>query len=151
MDTESVIEALASISIGTVISWAAVFIMVATAISTFAIKVYKLFDKYRDKKDEAERYKAELNQFKGQLNDLAQTIRIITDDLERRKESDLKQLRFSIVQTCETALHNKEITIAQLQLIEELYDDYDHVWHKNGYVKTVVNKARKLPVVEDQD
>lgn len=151
MDTESVIDVLAGISVGTVISWAAVFIMITTAISTFAIKVYKLFDKYRDKKDEADRYRAELNQFKEQLNGLAQTIRIITDDLERRKESDLKQLRFSIVQTCETALHNREITIAQLQLIEELYDDYDHVWHKNGYVKTVVNKARKLPVVEDQD
>lgn len=151
MDTESVIETLTNISVGTVLAWVIVIGMIITAIATSTVKIYKLFDNYRDKQEEAEQYKADLKHFRDQQNDFAQSLKNITDSLELQKQSALKQLRFSIVQTCETALHNGEITMAQLKLIDELYDDYDHIWHKNGYVKTVVTKARKLPVKEEPD
>ena len=64
---------------------------------------------------------------------------------------NLKQIRHTIVHTCEDALDKGEISINKLRSLEEMYDEYVKIFHGNGYVKTLVMRVRKLKIVGKLD
>jgi hypothetical protein len=71
--------------------------------------------------------------------------------LDEQKEVNLKQIRHTIVHTCEDALEKGEISINKLRSLEEMYDEYVDIFHGNGYVKTLVMRVRKLKIVGKLD
>lgn len=151
MDTKPVWELLSGIPIGTLVAWIIVIAAIITALCTGAIKLYKLFTKYKEAKDREQKQEKIIESHDKTLRDIDDTLKEIKKSLDEQKEVNLKQIRHTIVHTCEDALDKGEISINKLRSLEEMYDEYVEVFHGNGYVKTLVTRVRKLKIVGKLD
>lgn len=147
MDNSSAIEALSSITVGQIIAWVSVIAAIITGICTGTIKLYKIFTKYREAKDKNEKQQTIIESHDKTLREIDDTLQRIILSLDEQKIVNLKQVRHTIVHTCEDAIDRGEISINKLRSLEEMYEEYIDIFHANGYVKTLVEKVRQLRVV----
>lgn len=146
MDTNSVWEALSKIPIGNIISIGAVVCSVIFTLYKAAIKLFEIFSKYKAVKEDDEYQKALLKEHDKVLESVNESLSEIKASLEEQKDVNLKQIRHTIVHTCDDAIALGYITAGKLKSLEEMFDEYTIVFHGNGYVKTLVEKTRALPV-----
>ncbi len=151
MDTNSVWDLLSSISIGTIVAWITVICAIISAICLAAIKSYKIFVKYKNIQDERDDLRIMVKDHDEKLSQISQQLSQIQEDLEQNKAIKLKELRHSIIRAGEEAVVNKSITIRSLKSLEELHDDYVARYNGNGYVDTLMEKVRDLPVIGNLD
>lgn len=151
MDTKPVWELLSSIPIGTLIAWVLVIAAIITALCTGTIKLYKVFTKYKEIKDKEHKQEEAIVNHENTLKEIDNVLKGIQKSLDEQKEVNLKQVRHTIVHTCEDALDKGEISINKLRSLEEMYDEYTDIFHANGYVKTLVMRVRKLRIVGKLD
>lgn len=151
MDTNSIWDLLGNITIGTAIAWIVVISTIVATIVTGTVKTYQLFEKYKEAKDKTKKQESIIESHDNTLRDINVTLQEIKDSLNEQKDVNLKQIRHTIVHTCEEALEKGEISINKLRSLEEMYEEYVDVFHGNGYVKTLVYKTRKLKIVGELD
>lgn len=151
MDNSFAVEALSSITVGQIIAWISVLAAIITAICTGTIKMYKLFTKYREAKDRNEKQDEIIKSHDTTLKEIDATLQEIRKSLDEQKDVNLKQIRHTIVHTCEDAIDRGEISINKFRSLEEMYEEYTDIFHGNGYVKTLVEKVRQLKVVGKLD
>lgn len=147
MDTNQVWELLSGISVGTIIAWFIVIGVIISTICTGTIKLYKVFTKYKELKDKDEKQTRIIESHDNTLKEIDGALQSIQQSLNEQKEVNLKQIRHTIVHTCEEALEKGEISINKLRSLEEMYEEYVEIFHGNGYVKTLVMRVRKLKIV----
>lgn len=147
MDTKPVIDTLSAIPLGTVVAWAVVIIAILGAVFGGVAWLFKQFEKYRGVKEENKRQKELLEEHDRMLGEIDESLKSIKDSLAEQKQVNLKQIRHTIVHTCDDALSAGSISIGKLKSLEEMYEEYRDVFNGNGYVKTMVNKVRELNVV----
>ena len=85
-----------------------------------------------------------------QLIDISSVLACIQNKLEEREKAELKKLRYSIVRAGEEYVSAEKVTIRQLKVLEELFEEY-HNTDGNGYVTTLMRKVRALPVIGKLD
>lgn len=151
MDTKSVWDLLSSIPIGTIVAWIVVICAIITALCTGTIKLYKIFTKYKEMKDKDKKQTEVIENHEKILCEIDKSLKTMNKSLDEQKEVNLKQIRHTIVHTCEDALEKGEISINKLRSLEEMYDEYVDIFHGNGYVKTLVMRVRKLKIVGKLD
>ena len=151
MDTQSIWDLLSSIPIGTIVAWIVVIYAIITVLCTGAIKLYKVFTKYKETKDKDLKQTEVIINHDNTLREIEKSLQSINKSLEEQKEVNLKQIRHTIVHTCEEALEKGEISINKLRSLEEMYEEYVEIFHGNGYVKTLMERVRKLPIVGKLD
>lgn len=149
MDTKSIWGILASIPIGTIVAWVIVIAAIISALCTVVIKLYKAFDKTHKLKEENNNFKILVEEHTRQLTGFECTLNDIKKALDEQRDVNLKQIRHEIVNSCEIALKNNCITTSSLCSLEEMYEEYKNIFHGNGYVKTLIEKVRKLKVLEN--
>lgn len=150
METQNVIEVLSSIPIGTIIAWTVVIVGIITAIVTGTIKLYKIFEKTHEIKEENIEFRKMVKDHDEQLEKINEKLTRIEINLDNREKADLKRMRYSIVRAGEEYVSSGEITIRQLKALEEMFEEY-HDKHGNGYVTTLMRKVRALPVIGKLD
>lgn len=150
METSDVIRTLSSISIGTIIAWGAVIVGIITAIITVTIKLYKIFDKTHKMKEENLEFRQMVKKHEEQLGLINEKLSSIQENLSKRDEIDLKNMRYQIVRAGEEYVSIGQVTIRQLRSLEELFEEY-HNRHGNSYVTTLMRKVRSLPVIGKLD
>ena len=150
METSDVIRTLSSIPIGTVIAWGAVIVGIITAIITVTIKLYKIFDKTHKMKEENLEFRQMVKKHEEQLGMINEKLSSIQENLSKRDEIDLKNMRYQIVRAGEEYVSVGQVTIRQLRSLEELFEEY-HNRHGNSYVTTLMRKVRSLPVIGKLD
>lgn len=146
MTEDLVWSMLAKIPIGTIVAWILVIIAIITTICLVVIKTYKAFDKYSKLKDENEKQKDMLKEHDKLIKQVNDSLTEIKSSLATQTEVNLKQIRHTIVHTCDDAIDVGFISAGKLKSLEELFEEYTTVFHGNGYVKTMVEKVRKLPI-----
>lgn len=151
MDTQSIWDLLSSIPVGTLVAWIIVILAIISALCTVTIRLYKIFEKYKEVKDKNEKQEKLINGHEKTLEEIEKSLGEIKKSLDEQKEVNLKQIRHTIVHTCEDAIDRKEISINKLQSLEEMYDEYTEIFHGNGYVKTLVMRVRELPIIGKLD
>ena len=151
MDTQSIWDLLSSIPIGTIVAWIVVICAIITVLCTGAIKLYKVFTKYKEMKDKDLKQTEVIINHDNTLREIEKSLQSINKSLKEQKEVNLKQIRHTIVHTCEEALEKGEISINKLRSLEEMYEEYVEIFHGNGYVKTLMERVRKLPIVGKLD
>lgn len=147
MDTQSVWDSLSGITIGQIVAWVTVILAIISALCTATIKLYKVFTKYKEMKDKEEKQETIIETHDKTLNEIKDSLQDIKNSLNEQKDVNLKQLRHTIVQTCEDCLEKGEISINRLRSLEEMYSEYVDVFHANGYVKILVERVRTLKIV----
>lgn len=150
-DTQSIWELLSGIPIGTIVAWVFVISAIIAALCAGTIKLYKIFTKYKEAKDKDEKQQKIIESHDDTLKEIEKSLLEIKKSLDEQKEVNLKQIRHTIVHTCEDALDKGEISINKLRSLEEMYDEYVEIFHGNGYVKTLVTRVRKLKIVGKLD
>ena len=150
-DTQSIWELLSSIPIGTIVAWIIVISAIIAALCAGTIKLYKIFTKYKEMKDKDEKQQKLIESHDDALKEIEKSLLEIKKSLDEQKEVNLKQMRHTMVHTCEDAINKGEITINKLRSLEEMYDEYVEIFHENGYVKTLMIKVRKLKIVGKLD
>jgi hypothetical protein len=151
MDTTSVWQLLSKIPTGTAVAWATVIICIITTVSTGIVKLYQTFNKIKSKQDKMESIQNTLIEHDNVLSDLRASLTDIQTSLNEQKEVNLKQLRYSIAHTCDDAIAAGSISCGKLRSLEELFEEYETTFNSNGYIKTLVNKVRNLPVIGKLD
>lgn len=146
MNTEHVLETIGQMQVGTLIVWAAAICTVVYAIGRTIVKAYGIFVKYKEMQDENEQQKVLIEEHDKALEMVNSSLAQIQASLNEQKDVNLKQIRHTIVHTCDDAIASGYITAGKLRSLEELYDEYLTVFNGNGYVKTLVEKTRELPV-----
>lgn len=149
MDTKSVWEILASIPIGTIVAWCIVIVAIISVLCTIVIKLYTAFEKTHKLKEENDNFKTLVETHTKQLANFEITLNEIKQALDVQRDVNLRQIRHEIVNSCEIALKNNYITTSSLCSLEEMYEEYKNIFHGNGYVKTLIEKVRKLKVEEN--
>ena len=147
MDTKPIWEGLSSITVGQIVAWIIVISAIISTLCAGTIKLYKVFTKYRDMKDKEEKQETIIETHNKTLNGIKDSLQDIKNSLNEQKDVNLKQLRHTIVQTCEDCLEKGEISINRLRSLEEMYSEYVDVFHANGYVKILVERVRTLKIV----
>lgn len=162
MDKNSIIQLFLSLKVGTVIAWITVLVGFISSLCFATIKTYQLFLKYKKMQDETIGYRqlVEKNdrdikemdeKFSQVIQKVTESIIDMNNSLKIQQEVNFKQMKHSIVQAAEESLADGHITISQLKSIEELYADYVEIFHGNGYVKTLMEKVRQLPVIGSEE
>ena len=151
MDEASVWAMLSAIPIGTVIAWIAVIGAILVALGVGIVKLYKLFTKYREMKDKDKEQKQKIDEYGEALLEIRANMADMKDKLDEQSHVNLKQVRYSIIQICDNALADGQISAWKLRLLTELYDEYIGVFHANGYIKEIVERTLELPIVGKLD
>lgn len=151
MDAKPFWEFVSSIPFGVIVAWIIGIATIVALICTGAIKLYKVFTKYKEAKDREQKQEEIIESHDKTLRDIDNTLKEIKQSLDEQKEVNLKQIRHTIVHTCEDALEKGEISINKLRSLEEMYEEYVKIFHGNGYVRTLVLRVRKLPIVGKLD
>ena len=150
-DTQEIWKFLSGIPIGTIVAWVIVIAAIISALCAGTIKLYKLFTKYKEAKDKDEKQQKIIEEHDNTLKEIEQCLEDIKQSLSEQKDVNLKQLRHTIVHTCEDALEKGKISINKLRSLEEMYEEYTDVFHANSYVTTLVLRVRELPIVGKLD
>lgn len=154
MDTTSVIEVLSKIPIGTIVAWAMVIFSIIGAIAGLAVKMYKVFSKYRDKQDENELLRSTVDQHTenitrifekiNSMNDtLVQKLAAINGKLDSQEQTKIKELRHTLVSVCEEALEKKKISIRSWSSLQEMFAEYENKYRQNSYVKSLMARVER--------
>lgn len=146
-NTQEVVEQASNVPIGTIIAWVILICSITAVIISALNKLYDAFSKYQDLKEEEETVKIKIDEHDVKLNQICNQLNFIIKDIEERKNSDLKKLRHSLVRSGEECIEKGFISIRNLKSLEELYEEYCVKYSGNGYVKTLMEKIRQLPVV----
>lgn len=147
MTSKQVWEILSSIPAGTIAAWVAVIFAIIAAVIAATVQLYKYFLKYKQLKDEDKRQKDLLQKHDETLKRFDATLMEIKKSLDEQRNVNLKQIRHTIVHTCDEAINKGEISAGKLRSLEEMYEEYTEVFNGNGYAKGMVMRVRKLPVV----
>lgn len=144
MDTKSVWDLLSGIPIGTIVGWIIVIATIITILCTGTVKLYKAFTKYREIKDENEKYKTASERHEKKIDDMCVKIDKIFDEVELQRQINYKQVRHSIVRTCDEAIRTKQISANKYKSLMEMYEEYITVFadlKPNGYVHKMIDRV----------
>lgn len=149
MDTQSVWDVLSAIPIGTIVAWVVVIFAIITAICTAAVKLYKVFTKYKELKDRNEKQVAQIERHEELLKDIQSSLDSIQKTISEEKEVQGRGLRHDITKRCNKAIEDGHITLSMLKSIDEMFDDYDKVYKQNHWVHQLVDKVHTLNIIRD--
>ena len=150
MDSNT-IELLSGISVGHAILWISTAIAIITAFCTATLKIYKLFDKYRNTKEDNERIKKTSEEHDIKFKEFGEKLDKIVSEIEKQRQINYKQVRCQIVQTSEEAISAGKISAAKFKSLMEMYEEYTEVFSDlkpNGYVHALVDRVNDSSFVE---
>ena len=148
MDTKSVWVTLSNIPVGTIIAWIMVIVSITLIVSKIVKALFKTFSKYKEEKDDYSEQKQVLKKHGEVLSQIDESLKQIHVSINEQKEVNYKQTKSSIVEICTSSIKAGNISVERLKSVEELFEVYVNIFHGNGYVRTLMNKVRELPVIK---
>lgn len=104
MYQDDIMNIISSISIGTFVSWVIVISSLVSLIGAGFIKLYKLFEKAQNVKEENDYLKKMVESDHDKLNIISAQLQDISNKLDKNEEATLKSLRHTIVTAAEKQL-----------------------------------------------
>lgn len=150
METHDVVDVISSIPIGTIVAWGTVIATIVTVAASVAVKLYKLFEKNYRIKEDVDSFKEMVKKHDEQMKSISDSLLSIQEKIDKQEQSEFTKLRYNIVRAGEEYIAKGEVTIRQLRVLEELFDDYSRR-NGNSYVKTLMDKVRGLLVIGKLD
>lgn len=152
MDTETILNWLSSISVGTIIALVTAIGIVGAGIWKVVSMIIHLHDSYTEIREERDQLKQkvedhdrELEDIKGQfvcaIEGITQQLSEIKSALDEQRETKIKELRHQITVAAETALANGTMTVREWTSLHEMVDEYVNKYHQNWYVKPLIAKV----------
>lgn len=152
MDTETVLNWLSNISIGTIIAVVTAIGIIGAGIWKVISMIIHLHDSYTEIREERDQLKQKVEdhdreledikgQFAGAIEGITQQLSEIKFALDEQRETKIKELRHQITVAAETALANGTMTVREWTSLHEMVDEYVNKYHQNWYVKPLIAKV----------
>ena len=152
MDTETILNWLSSISVGTIIALVTAAGIIGAGVWKVVSMIIHLHDSYTEIREERDQLKQkvedhgrELEDIKGQfvcaIEGITQQLSEIKSALDEQRETKIKELRHQITVAAETALANGTMTVREWTSLHEMVDEYVNKYHQNWYVKPLIAKV----------
>ena len=144
MGGKEIADLLSGISLGTFILWLLAIVTIISTICAVTIKLYKVFTKYRNAKDENEKIKNASAEHDKKIDKLGEKIDKMCDEMEQQRQINYKQVRYDIVHTCDDAISSGQISASKYKSLMEMYDEYVIVFadlKPNGYVHKLIDRV----------
>lgn len=152
MNTNDVLNTIYTIPIGTVVAWISAFAIIIGTLYAILQKLWKLFDRYDNIRDENERVNQKLEEYDKKFSNVEEKLETITDLLEEQRGTKIKELRNSIVHIAEAALRDGRMSVRAYTSLMEMYQEYTDKYHQNTYVKSLIEKViRDVEVIGKLD
>lgn len=150
--TESILERLSMIPIGTIIAIIAAVSVICIGCWKVISQMIKLYDMYTNVRDDRDHTKQQVednssaikelrDQFTEAISDIKGQLSTIIDAQNEHRETKITELRHAITVTGENALANGEMTVREYTSLHEMADKYLHVYHQNWYVESLIAKV----------
>ena len=152
MDTETILNWLSNISVGTIIAVVTAIGIVGAGIWKVVSMIIHLHDSYTEIREERDQLKQKVEdhdreledikgQFAGAIEGITQQLSEIKFALDEQRETKIKELRHQITVAAETALANGTMTVREWTSLHEIVDEYENKYHQNWYVKPLIAKV----------
>lgn len=152
MDTETILNWLSGISVGTIIALVTAAGIIGAGVWKVVSMIIHLHDSYTEIRKERDQLKQkvedhgrELEDIKGQfvcaIEGITQQLSEIKSALDEQRETKIKELRHQITVAAETALANGTMTVREWTSLHEMVDEYVNKYHQNWYVKPLIAKV----------
>lgn len=152
MDTETILNWLSGISVGTIIALVTAVGIIGAGVWKVVSMIIHLHDSYTEIREERDQLKQkvedhgrELEDIKGQfvcaIEGITQQLSEIKSALDEQRETKIKELRHQITVAAETALANGTMTVREWTSLHEMVDEYVNKYHQNWYVKPLIAKV----------
>lgn len=152
MDTETILNWLSSIPVGTIIAVVTSIGIVGAGVWKVVSMIIHLHDSYTEIREERDQLRQkvedhgrELEDIKGQfasaIDGITQQLSEIKSALDEQRETKIKELRHQITVAAEMALANGTMTVREWTSLHEMVDEYVHKYHQNWYVKPLIAKV----------
>ncbi len=152
MDTETVLNWLSNISVGTIIAVVTAIGIIGAGIWKVISMIIHLHDSYTEIREERDQLKQKVEdhdreledikgQFAGAIEGITQQLSEIKFALDEQRETKIKELRHQITVAAETALANGTMTVREWTSLHEMVDEYVNKYHQNWYVKPLIAKV----------
>lgn len=152
MDTETVLNWLSNISVGTIIAVVTAIGIIGAGIWKVISTIIHLHDSYTEIREERDQLKQKVEdhdreledikgQFAGAIEGITQQLSEIKYALDEQRETKIKELRHQITVAAETALANGTMTVREWTSLHEMVDEYVNKYHQNWYVKPLIAKV----------
>lgn len=152
MDTETVLNWLSNISVGTIIAVVTAIGIIGAGIWKVISMIIHLHDSYTEIREERDQLKQKVEdhdreledikgQFAGAIEGITQQLSEIKYALDEQRETKIKELRHQITVAAETALANGTMTVREWTSLHEMVDEYVNKYHQNWYVKPLIAKV----------
>lgn len=152
MDTETILNWLSNISVGTIIAVVTAIGIVGAGIWKVVSMIIHLHDSYTEIREERDQLKQKVEdhdreledikgQFAGAIEGITQQLSEIKFALDEQRETKIKELRHQITVAAETALANGTMTVREWTSLHEMVDEYVNKYHQNWYVKPLIAKV----------
>lgn len=152
MDTETILNWLSGISVGTIIALVTAAGIIGAGVWKVVSMIIHLHDSYTEIREERDQLKQkvedhgrELEDIKGQfvcaIEGITQQLSEIKSALDEQRETKIKELRHQITVAAETALANGTMTVREWTSLHEMVDEYVNKYHQNWYVKPLIAKV----------
>lgn len=152
MDTETVLNWLSNISVGTIIAVVTAICIIGAGIWKVISMIIHLHDSYTEIREERDQLKQKVEdhdreledikgQFAGAIEGITQQLSEIKYALDEQRETKIKELRHQITVAAETALANGTMTVREWTSLHEMVDEYVNKYHQNWYVKPLIAKV----------
>lgn len=152
MDTETVLNWLSNISVGTIIAAVTAIGIIGAGIWKVISMIIHLHDSYTEIREERDQLKQKVEdhdreledikgQFAGAIEGITQQLSEIKFALDEQRETKIKELRHQITVAAETALANGTMTVREWTSLHEMVDEYVNKYHQNWYVKPLIAKV----------
>lgn len=162
-DAQDVWQLLGNIPAGTIVAWVTVICAIICAIAAGTIRLYKLFSKYKEVKDENDDLKNTVKNHDQELISIREEMRTMKEEIvselkEIRKAQDdsretkIKELRHAIITSGEKAVADKKMTIREWKSLHDMTYEYTEKYKQNSYAKSLVEKVdRDVEVIGQLD
>lgn len=152
MDTETILNWLSNISVGTIIAVVTAIGIVGASIWKVVSMIIHLHNSYTEIREERDQLRQkvedhgrELGDIKGQfasaIEGITQQLSEIKSALDEQRETKIKELRHQITVAAEMALANGTMTVREWTSLHEMVDEYVIKYHQNWYVKPLIAKV----------
>ncbi len=151
MNTEDAWTLIGNIALNDLVTWLIILGVICGAAYKFFTKIFNWFDEIREHQAEYSELIEAVKQQNNRFDKIEAALALMRESFKEQKEFNFKQVRNTIVHQCDLALEKGTITPEKKKSLNELYEEYVHVFNGNSYVSSQIARVNQLPILNNHE
>lgn len=151
MNTQDAWTLIGNIALNDLVTWLIVLGVIGGTAYKFLNKLFGWFDEIKSHQTEYSELIEAVKQQNDRFDKIEAALALMRESFKEQKEFNFKQVRNTIVHQCDLALEKGIITPEKKKSLNELYEEYVHVFNGNSYVSSQIARVNQLPILSNHE